>query len=139
LTLSDREEISLWGSITGCEPVTCAVGTAEAFGVIIRRVAEAPLLDLRSADRLACAARPLCGVIHRLPTPLKIHRLITPDTAPRWHRRLAAKKLDRPEPHRQATAAPRLDGDRRVQASATDPSVSRLNHYTHSGTITPWR
>jgi hypothetical protein len=39
-------EHALWGSIIGREPVTCAVGTAEGFGIIFRRVAAAAVSDL---------------------------------------------------------------------------------------------
>ena len=52
---------------------------------VLRRTHPAPRLDW--ADRAVFAA-----LIHRLPQILRRHRLVTPGTILRWHRRLVAKK-----------------------------------------------
>ena len=38
----------------------------------------------------------LAGLIRHLPTPLRSHRLISPATVLRWHRRLVTKKWTYP-------------------------------------------
>ena len=52
---------------------------------VLRRTNPRPRLDW--ADRAVFAA-----LIRRLPTSLRGHRLITPATVLRWHRRLVTKK-----------------------------------------------
>lgn len=52
---------------------------------VLRRTSPTPPLDW--ADRAVLAA-----LIRRLPTVLRRHLLVTPDTVLRWHRRLVAKK-----------------------------------------------
>ncbi len=52
---------------------------------VLRRATARPRLDW--ADRAILAA-----LIRRLPNPVKQHRLITPGTVLRWHRRLVATK-----------------------------------------------
>jgi putative transposase len=56
---------------------------------ILRRANPRPRLDW--ADRALFAA-----LIRRLPAPLRGHRLVTPATVLRWHRRLVAKKWTYP-------------------------------------------
>jgi putative transposase len=52
---------------------------------VLRRVDPKPRLDW--ADRAVFAA-----LVRRLPQMLRWHRLVTPGTILRWHRRLIAKK-----------------------------------------------
>src|SRR6266566_7597521 len=56
---------------------------------VLRRGNPRPRLDW--ADRAILAA-----LIRRLPKPVTHHRLITPGTILRWHRRLLAKKWTHP-------------------------------------------
>jgi putative transposase len=56
---------------------------------VLRRTNPKPRVDW--ADRALFAA-----LIRRLPTPLRGHRLVTPATVLRWHRRLVTKKWTYP-------------------------------------------
>jgi hypothetical protein len=65
---------------------------------VLRRANPKPRLDW--ADRAVFAA-----LVRRLPKMLRLHRLVTPGTILRWHRRLIAKKWTVSQPRR--TSAPR--------------------------------
>ena len=52
---------------------------------VLRRTTPKPRMDW--VDRAAFAA-----LVRALPKMLRVHRLVTPDTILRWHRRLVAKK-----------------------------------------------
>src|ERR1017187_5346979 len=57
---------------------------------VLRRTSPRPRLDW--ADRAALAA-----LIRLLPAKLRLHRLITPGTVLRWHRRLVTRKWTCPD------------------------------------------
>src|SRR6266540_4209007 len=93
-----------WGGAVGGpqEPVGCQksarafdlLGPPRGCGMIVSCVAAAALSDLRSACRLAGCCWP--ALIRLLPKTVKDHRLVSPGSVLRWHRRLVANRWTYP-------------------------------------------
>ena len=75
---------------------------------VLRRTHPRPRLDW--ADRAVLAA-----LTRLLPARVRIHRLVTPGTILRWHRRLVTPQVDVPEPDGTAAGQRR---DRRTDRAA---------------------
>src|SRR5215217_3270791 len=89
---------------------------------VLRRTNPKPCRDW--ADRALFAA-----LIQRLPAVMRGHRLVTPATVLRWHRRLVDQEVDLPEPLRPHTPRP---GHRRADRTH-GPREPDLGLTTRSG------
>ena len=119
--------ILMMGRTASAKDVELLVLRHEVAG--LRRLNPTPRLDW--ADRAVFAA-----LIRRLPTRLRGHRLVTPATVLRWHRRLVAKKWTYPNrsgrPPLDATIAALIERMAR-ETRAGVISASRAN-YSSSAT-----
>jgi hypothetical protein len=99
------DSLALLGRAAAAKDVELLVLRHEV--AVLRRTSPMPRLDW--ADRALFAA-----LIRRLPAVLRSHRLITPATVLRWHRRLVTKKWTYPnQSGRHLVRAPGREGSLR--------------------------
>jgi hypothetical protein len=115
--------LTLLGRTTSSKDIELLVLRHEV--AVLRRTNPRPRLDW--ADRAVLAALSRC-----LSPNLRGHRLVTPATVLRWHRRLVTQEMDLPE-HRRSSANRH---DHRRPDRAACPGESDLGqHHQHLATV----